>query len=58
MKDDRKRELLTGIVLLVCFAIWTMLIQHIDVQKAGTNGTEIGFATLKVKIRDVNRKYI
>ena len=48
MKDDRKRELLTGIVLLVCFVIWTMLIRHIDVQKAGSNGTEIGFATFNV----------
>lgn len=48
MKDNRKRMLLTGIVLLATFVVWTVLIQHIDVQKAGPNGTEIGFATFNV----------
>ena len=48
MKDDGKKELLTGIVLLAGFALWTALIRRIDVQKAGVNGTEIGFATLNI----------
>ena len=33
---------------MAAFALWTVLIRHIDVQKAGPNGTEIGFATINV----------
>lgn len=47
MKEIR-RELLAGIMLLAAFALWTVLIRHIDVQNAGPNGTEIGFATINV----------
>ena len=48
MKEIRKKALLPGIVLLAAFALWTLLIRHIDVQKAGPNGTEIGFSTVNV----------
>ena len=48
MKENRKKELLAGIVLLAAFALWTVLIRNIDVQNAGPNGTEIGFATFNV----------
>ena len=48
MKEIRRKELLAGIVLLVAFAIWTVLIRHIDVRNAGPNGTEIGFAAINV----------
>ena len=48
MKEIRRKELLAGIVLLAAFAIWTVLIRHIDVQNAGPNGTEIGFAAVNV----------
>ena len=48
MKETRRKELLAGIILLATFALWTVLIRHIDVQKAGPNGTEIGFATINV----------
>ena len=48
MKDDGKRELLAGIALLADFALWTVLIQHIDVQNTGLYGTEIGFAALNM----------
>ena len=47
MKEIR-RELLAGIVLLAAFALWTVSIRHIDVQNAGPNGTEIGFAMINV----------
>lgn len=33
-------------ILVVAFAIWTELIQQIDVQPVGQNGTNIGFASL------------
>ena len=48
MKEIRRKELLAGIVLLAAFALWTVLIRHIDVQNAGPYGTEIGFATVNV----------
>ena len=35
-----------GIALLIAFAVWTILIQSIDVQAVGTNGTKIGFAAI------------
>ena len=44
----KKRNLLTGIVLIGAFALWTALIQCIDVQAVGQNGTKIGFADLNV----------
>lgn len=39
-------DLVTGTTLLAAFAIWTILIQHVDVQPLGQAGTNIGFATL------------
>ena len=43
-----KRELLAGLALLGAFALWTALIQCVDVQPEGQNGTDIGFATFNV----------
>jgi undecaprenyl-diphosphatase len=39
-----KRNLLAGVGLIGAFALWTVLLQCIDVQAVGQNGTEIGFA--------------
>lgn len=44
MKKNGKKLLILGTALLVMFAIWTWLIQCVDVQSAGQKGTEIGFA--------------
>ena len=46
MGKTGKRNLITGVVLVVAFIIWTILIKTVDVQSAGVNGTEIGFATV------------
>ena len=46
MKKNGKKLLILETVLLVMFAIWTWLIQCVDVQSAGQRGTEIGFAAL------------
>ena len=45
MKKNGKKLLILGIALLGMFVVWTWLIQCVDVQPAGANGTEIGFAT-------------
>ncbi len=44
MKRNGKKLLTLGIVLLSAFALWTLLIQIIDVRPLGQNGTNIGFA--------------
>lgn len=45
MKKNGKRLLIIGIMLVAAFAVWTLLIQIVDVQPVGQNGTDIGFAT-------------
>ena len=43
-----KRNLLAGVGLIGAFALWTVLIQWVDVQAVGQNGTRIGFADYNV----------
>ena len=43
-----KRNLLTGVGLISAFALWTVLIQCVDVWAVGQNGTKIGFAAFNV----------
>lgn len=45
MKKNGKRLLLAGCILVLAFIVWTVLIQTVDVQPIGQNGTDIGFAT-------------
>ena len=40
-----KQVLFLGGIFIIAFAIWTALIQMVDVQPLGQNGTNIGFAT-------------
>ena len=44
MKKFSARTLMAGIIFLLSFAVWTLLIQTVDVQPAGPEGTEVGFA--------------
>lgn len=48
MKQNKRSDLRGGIGLLLAFALWTVLIRRIDVQAAGPNGTEIGFAAFNL----------
>ena len=41
----KKKELLLGFILIIGFIIWTVLIQTVDMQPVGQEGTDIGFAT-------------
>lgn len=45
MKKSGKRTLVIGIMLIIAFAVRTILIQMVDVQQVGLNGTDIGLAT-------------
>lgn len=42
----QNQNLLAGTLLLVGFAVWTFLIQMVDVQPIGPNGSSVGFAAL------------
>ena len=53
MKEYRKSSLRTGILLLILFAVWTVLVQNVDVQNAGQTGTEVGLATLNIWFHDL-----
>ena len=57
MKENEKKTLFLGSVFTIAFIVWTWLIQTVDVQPVGKNGTDIGFATLNLwfhKLTDVN----
>lgn len=43
-----KKLFISGIILIIAFIIWTILIQIVDVQPVGVNGTNIGFATINI----------
>lgn len=45
MKTNGKRVLFAGCMLVVAFAVWTALIQIVDVQAIGQKGTDVGFAS-------------
>ena len=45
MTGNRKRFLLTGVIFILLFGLWTLLITTIDVQIAGQTDSEVGFAT-------------
>ena len=45
MKKNGKQVLFLGGIFIIAFAIWTALIQMVDVQPLGQNATNIGFAT-------------
>lgn len=42
----KNQNVLAGILLLMGFAAWTFLIQTVDVQPIGPNGSSVGFAAL------------
>ena len=44
MKENGKKIMRTGAALVIGFILWTVLILTVDVQPAGQNGTNIGFA--------------
>ena len=46
MKHQGKWQLFTGMGLVALFAILTWLVQTVDVQPLGVNGTDIGFCTI------------
>ena len=50
---NRKTCFLTGGTFIALFALLTLLIMTIDVQPAGQNGTDIGFAGFNVGFHEM-----
>ena len=46
MKKNGKRVLFLGSICIGAFIIWTLLVQTVDVQPVGANGTNIGFSKM------------
>ena len=46
MERNRQKGFILGGGLLAAFILWTILIQRVDVQPAGVNGTSVGFAAV------------
>ena len=43
--NRKNRTLCNGLIALLLFAVWTVLVQTVDVQPAGETGKTVGFAT-------------
>ena len=48
MKRSEKTTLPAGVGVLTAFLLWTVLIQLVDVQAAGPNGTRVGLAAFNL----------
>ena len=46
MNTKGKKGFIAGIILLLAFILWTILIQRVDVQPVGVHGTNVGFAAV------------
>ena len=53
MKKNGKRLLFLGSIFIGVFIIWTVLIQKVDVQPLGVNGTNIGFSKINCWFRQL-----
>ena len=53
MTKNKKTLLIPGIILLILFVIWTVIIQTVDVQNIGQNGTSIGLATINSRFHEL-----
>lgn len=52
MNGNEKKNLWTGGILLLAFALWTVLTLCVDVRAVGVNGTEVGFAALNTRFHE------
>lgn len=53
MKTKSQRTLLTSMFFIIAFAVWTLLIQTVDVKPVGVNSTDIGFAYLNTRFHSL-----
>ena len=47
-----KRKIFCGALLIVAFALWTVLVRIVDVEASGPHGSLVGFATLNTLVHN------
>lgn len=52
-KEKNMKIMLAGVVGLIAFALWTLLVCLVDVKPVGVNGSNIGFATLNTFMHEL-----
>lgn len=52
-KEKNMKIMLAGVILLIAFALWTLLVCLVDVKPVGVNGSDIGFATLNTFMHEL-----
>lgn len=57
-KNNGKKLLFLGFILVAAFSIWTALIQLVDVRPLGQNGTNIGLATFNTAFHKLTGVYM
>ena len=57
MEKNWKKQMTAGILLILAFAAWTILIMKVDVQPAGVNGTDIGFAGINTRFHQLTGEH-
>ena len=57
MEKNRKKVMAAGAALILAFVIWTVLVMKVDVQPAGVNGTDIGFAGINTRFHQLTGEY-
>ena len=53
METNWKKGMTAGVILILAFVLWTVLIMTVDVQPAGQNGTNIGFAGINTRFHEL-----
>ena len=53
LKSKGLRNILAGVIFIFFFAIFTWLIQNVDVKPNGVNGSDIGFSTVNHLFHDL-----
>ena len=52
LKKKIREKYALAIILLILFAALTALVQRVDVQPIGPNGSEIGFAGVNMRVHE------
>lgn len=52
MSKQNKKQLYMALAILATFVLWTLLLQRVDVEPIGPEGTRVGFASLNGAVHD------
>ena len=58
MKKEKHKDLCIAICMFVAFSLWTSVIQFIDVQAIGPQGSSVGFATINQFVHNLTGVHI